>query len=176
MKNKIFKWEFIGFVFISVMGAALHFVFEWTGELAPVGFFTPVNESVFEHLKLTFWPTVLYAIIIYKWLKHTTNNFLAAKAASVYIMPIIIIIIFYCYTAFTGESIVVVDILTFFIAVAGGQYASYKILKMKPVSRWLNWLSLVFIVILALIYGLLTFFPPHLPFFMDSNTGAYGLP
>jgi hypothetical protein len=176
MKNKVLKWELIGIALISVLGSLFHFVFEWTGGLAPVGFFTPVNESVFEHLKLTLWPTVLYAIISFKWLKPISNNFLAAKAASVYIMPLIIIIIFYCYTAFTGESIVVVDILTFFIAVAGGQFVSYKILNLNSFPKWLNWLSVAFIIALALVYGLLTFFPPHLPIFMDGNTSVYGIP
>lgn len=176
MKNAVLKWELIGIAAISVLGSLFHFVFGWTGNVAAVGFFTPVNESVFEHLKLTFWPTILYAALSYKWLKPITNNFFLAKAIALYIMPLIIIIIFYSYTSFTGDSIVAVDILTFFIAVAGGQFISYGILKMKPLSRWFNLLSPVFIVVLALVYGLLTFFPPHLSIFMDSNTGVYGLP
>ncbi|OGN98453.1 MAG: hypothetical protein A2Y58_04930 [Chloroflexi bacterium RBG_13_51_52] len=176
MKNPVLKWELIGIAVISLLGSAFHFIFEWAGELAPIGFFTPVNESVFEHLKLTFWPTILYSLFSYKWRKSTTTNFILAKAVGLYTMPIAIIVIFYGYTTFTGESIVIIDILIFFIAVVCGQLASYRILKMKPLPPWLSWVSLSFIVILALIYGLFTFFPPHVPFFMDENTGIYGIP
>ena len=176
MRRSVLKWELIGIAVISLMGSALHFTFELSGGLAPVGIFAAVNESVFEHLKLTFWPTLLYAAVTYKWLKSITNNFLTAKAVALYTMPITIIVIFYGYTAFTGESIIIIDILIFFIAVACGQLAGYGILKMKPLPRWFEWLSLSFIVVLALLYGLLTFFPPHVSFFMDSNTGAYGIP
>jgi hypothetical protein len=176
MNRSALKWELIGIAVISLLGSALHFAFGWSGELAPLGVFAAVNESVFEHLKLTFWPTVLYAAITYKLLKSVTNNYLIAKAAALYIMPLTIIALFYGYTTLTGIESVVIDILIFFIAVACGQLVSYKILKMGPHPRWLSRLSLFLIIALALIYGLFTFYPPHVPFFMDSPTGAYGIP
>lgn len=176
MKRSALKWELIGIAVISLLGSALHFTFDWAGGLAPVGVFAAVNESVFEHLKLTFWPTVLYAAITYKLLKSVTNNFIVAKAAALYTMPLTIIVLFYGYTTLTGIESVLVDILIFIVAVACGQLVSYRILKMGPLPRWLSRLSLSLIVALALIYGLFTFYPPHVPFFMDSPTGTYGIP
>ncbi|OGN98321.1 MAG: hypothetical protein A2Y89_05185 [Chloroflexi bacterium RBG_13_51_18] len=176
MKNTALKRELIGIAVISLLGSLFHFVFDFTGELAPVGFFTPVNESVFEHLKLTFWPTILYAAVSYKWLKSSAGNFLPAKAIAIYTMPVAIIVLFYGYTAFTGDSIVIIDILIFFVAVACGQLAGYGVLKMKPLPQQLSWVALSLIVVLALIYGLFTFFPPHVSFFLDGNTGNYGMP
>ena len=48
-------WEVSGVLFILAIGSALHFVFEWTGEFTLVAPFVPVNESVWEHLKMAFW-------------------------------------------------------------------------------------------------------------------------
>lgn len=174
--NPALKVELIGIAVISVLGSGLHFLFEVSGNWPPVGVIAAVNESVFEHLKLTFWPTVLYAAATWKLLKKTTNNFIIAKAVALYIMPLTIVVLFYGYTTLTGIESVIIDILIFFIAVACGQLAGYGLLKMKALAGWLNWFSLVFIIALAVIYGLFTFYPPHLPFFMDSPTGTYGIP
>ena len=176
MKRSALKWELTGIAVISLLGSALHFVFEWSGEMASVGVFAAVNESVFEHLKLTFWPTVLYGAITFNFLKSSANNLIIAKAAALYTMPLTIIVLFYSYTTLTGIESVLIDILIFIIAVACGQLASYGILKIKTLPGWLNWLSLSLIIVLAFIYGFFTFYPPHLPFFMDSSSGIYGIP
>ena len=176
MKRPALKWELIGIAVIFLLGSTLHFTFELMGKWAPVGVFAAVNESVFEHLKLTFWPTVFYAAITYRLLKNSTNNFIIAKTAAVYTMPLAIIILYYAYTMLTGIENVFIDIFIFFVAVACGQLASYRILTIKPLPIWLKRLSPVFLMILALIYGLFTYYPPHVPFFMDSVTGTYGIP
>jgi hypothetical protein len=176
MKHLTLKWELIGIAVIFLLGSALHFTFEWSGEWTPVGVIAAVNESVFEHLKLTFWPTILYAAITYKLLRNSTNNFIVAKTAAVYIMPLTIIVLFYAYTTLTGIENVFIDIFIFFVAVACGQLISYRILLMEPLPEWLKWFSLALLVILALVYSLFTFYPPHIPFFMDSVTGTYGIP
>jgi len=176
MKHSVLKWELIGIAVISVVGSALHFLFELSGEWPPVGVIAAVNESVFEHLKLTFWPTVVYAAATYALLRKSAKNFIIAKTVAVYVMPVTIIVLFYGYTTLTGIESVIIDILIFIVAVAVGQLVSYRMLIMERLPQWLKWLSMVFLVILAVIYGLFTFYPPHVDFFMDSATGSYGIP
>ena len=176
MKSPALKWELIGIAVISVLGSALHFAFDWSGEWPPIGVIAAVNESVFEHLKLTFWPTVFYAAITYRLLKNTTNNFIVAKTAAVYAMPVAIIVFFYAYTTITGTENLIVDIVIFIVAVALGQLASYRILTISRLPSSFSWLALTFLIILAVIYGLFTFYTPHVPFFMDAESGIYGIP
>ena len=176
MKRLTLKWELIGIAVISLLGAGFHFLFEATGSWPPIGFFAAVNESVFEHLKLTFWPTVIFSAATYKMVKGAANNYFVAKAVALYTMPLTIIVLFYGYTTLTGIESVIIDILIFFVAVACGQLAGYRILKMQILPGWLTWLSLACIVALAIIYGVFTFYPPHVSFFMDSPTGTYGIP
>lgn len=176
MKRITLRWELTGIIVISLLGSALHFLFELSGEWLPVGVIAAVNESVFEHLKLTFWPTVLYGASTYKILKNHTRNFIVAKAAATYVMPLTIIVLFYAYTTPTGWENVAIDITIFIVAVAVGQLTSYKILTLQRLPQWLKWLSLALLVILAVIYGLFTFYPPQVDFFRDSTTGAYRIP
>jgi hypothetical protein len=176
MKRSVLKWELIGIAVISVLGSALHFAFELSGEWPPMGVIAAVNESVFEHLKLTFWPTVLYAAVTYRLLRDSARNFIIGKTAAVYVMPVTIIVLFYAYTTLTGTDNVLIDIAIFILAVALGQLVSYRILIKAQLPQWLKWFSLAFLIILAVIYGLFTYFPPHVSFFQDANSGAYGIP
>ena len=175
MKRSILGWELVGIAIISVLGSALHFVFEWSGSWAPVGVIAAVNESVWEHFKLAFWPALFYAIFEYPFFRRSTNNFIIAKAIGIYIMPIAIAVIFYSYTAIVGEEILIVDILIFFVAVALGQLASYKVMTMKKLPRWTGGLGLVLVILLAVAFGVFTFYPPHLGIFKDAVSGGYGI-
>jgi hypothetical protein len=171
----ILKWEISGIVFVFLLGALLHFVFEWSGESRIVGLFASVNESVWEHFKQGFWPMCLYAAIEYRFLRGHTNNFLTAKAVAVYIIPIITGLVFYGYTAIIGEEILIVDILIFLVAIVIGQLTSYKIMTSVKLPKYTNVVSPIFIILLAFILMLFTLYPPHLPIFLDAN-GFYGIP
>ena len=53
----------IGAVFTIITGTLLHFVYEWSGESLLVGIFSPINESVWEHLKLLFFPMSVWILL-----------------------------------------------------------------------------------------------------------------
>ena len=52
MKKSLTHWQIAGFFFVSVVGTLLHFLFEWRGESRLVALIAPVNESIWEHMKL----------------------------------------------------------------------------------------------------------------------------
>lgn len=174
-RKQVLFFELVGVVFIIIFGSILHFTFEWSGSNAVVGVFSAVNESVWEHLKLGFWPAIVFALIEFKYLKKEPNNFLFAKTIGIYLIPIIIMVIFYSYTTVLGESILVIDILSFVIAVIVGQLVSYKLLTGKTLPYNLDMVSLTALILLGLAFALFTFYPPQLGLFQDSVTGEYGL-
>lgn len=49
-------WKLIALVVL--MGVGLHYVFDWWPSIL-TEFFAPVNESIWEHGKLVFWPLLL---------------------------------------------------------------------------------------------------------------------
>lgn len=58
------KWWIICFLSI-LAGSALHFLYDlWPNPLTAV--FAPVNESVWEHLKLLYWPFLAAAFVLTK--------------------------------------------------------------------------------------------------------------
>jgi hypothetical protein len=174
-RRRVLFFELAGIVFIIILGSILHFTFEWSGSQAVVGVFSAVNESVWEHLKLGFWPAIVFALIEFKYLKKTTSNFLFAKAIGIYLIPIIIMVIFYSYTAVLGESLLVIDILSFVIAVIVGQLVSYRLLIGKTLQYNLDMVSLIALILLGFAFVLFTFYPPQFPMFQDPITGEYGI-
>lgn len=174
-RRSVFGYELVGMFFIVILGSVLHFTFELSGHQSIVGVFSAINESVWEHLKLGFWPALIYAVIEYKYLKKSSNNFLLAKTVGIYLITITIPVLFYSYTAVLGESVLIIDILTFVIAVIVGQLASYRLLTYRALSENLNKISLTALVLLGVAFVLFTFYPPHLPMFQDPITGEYGI-
>ena len=64
------KYIFIsGFLFTSVLGTLSHFFYEWSGDSTFIGLVCPISESAWEHMKLLFFPALLYCFpfkLIYK--------------------------------------------------------------------------------------------------------------
>jgi hypothetical protein len=173
--RKILALEIAGTLFIIFLGTALHFTFDFSSKNPIVGSFSAVNESVWEHLKLPFWPALLWMLIEIYPLRKEVSNFFAAKAIGLIVMIVIIPAVFYAYTVFT-EEILAVDIATFMIAVVVGQVISYKLYKKDTPSKRTEIVALIVITLLAIIFVTFTYYPPHLSIFQDSNTGQYGIP
>ena len=175
-KRQIRKWELIGIAVIASVGAVMHFAFEWSGELRPIAVFAAVNESVWEHLKLTYWPALLYAALEYRRVRNLSDNFVIAKTAGIYVMPAAIIALFYAYTTITGSDNLIADITIFVVAVALGQLTSYRILILPHLSRRRYISAIIGLVALGIVFALFTFHPPRFPIFRDLVSGAYGIP
>jgi hypothetical protein len=175
VKKKILRWELGGIVFIVVVGSVLHFVFEWSGGAIPVAPFAAVNESVWEHLKLGFWPALVYAVLEYFRFGKSANNFPFAKTLGIYLIPITIVVLYYLYTAILGHGLLIVDIAIFVVAVIVGQLVSYRLLIASPLPERLNRFAPIALAVLGILFVLFTFYPPQIPLFKDSVTGGYGI-
>jgi len=179
MKKQIQLWEIGGFFFIGLIGAALHFTFELSNfSNMVVAFFSAVNESTWEHLKMVFWPGVVFSLIEYSYIRDQVNNFLVAKAVSLFVMPLVIAIGWYGYTPFTQRSVFQLDLLLFYIAVLIGQMVSYKILTRESLSKRATRLSAAGLVVMLVAFSTFTFYPPEIFLFENFDlldTGQYGI-
>jgi len=175
MNSKILKLEILGIVFIVILGSFLHFTFELSGKNIFVGTFSAVNESTWEHLKLAFFPALLWLLIELKFLKEKPKNFFLAKTKGVYLMLFLIVAIFYFYKAILGKDYLIFDILTFVIAVILGQLTSYKLMFWQNISLKHNKIALGFLIILLLSFVVFTFYPPKIFIFQDPISKNFGI-
>ena len=179
MKNKLLIWEIGGFIFIGLLGASLHFTYELSDFSSNVvAYFSAVNESTWEHLKMVFFPGLVFALIEFTYVRDKVNNYIVAKTASLLIMPLVIAVGWYIYAPIVGRSVFPVDLALFYLAVFIGQFVSYKFLTRPPLdSKYKNYAIGVFLI-LFLAFSTLTFYAPQVFLFehLDlKNTGQYGI-
>ncbi len=179
MNRHLLKWEIGGFFFIGLMGAALHFTFEFSNfENMVVAFFSAVNESTWEHLKMIFWPGVLFMLVEYTYVKDEVTNYLIAKVAGLIVMPLIIVVGWYGYTSFTGRYIFPIDLTLFYVATGVGQVVSYKILTRPPLAPRFRLSAIAMFGVLLIAFSTFTFFPPRIFLFEHydlRDSGEYGI-
>ena len=66
MNKKTRTIQIISAIFVILLGTFFHFTFKLSGENKIVAIFSSINESVWEHLKLIFFPMLISTIIGYK--------------------------------------------------------------------------------------------------------------
>jgi hypothetical protein len=174
--TRLLRWELAGTLFIILAGGPLHFAFELSGYARPMAIIAAVNESVWEHLKLAFWPGLAYALVAYPAWRGVTSNYWAARAVALWVMTTGIVLLFYAYTAILGHHELWLDGLIYLTAVGLGQLCSYRILSAPPLPALWQRLAWVALACLLAAFLLFSFFPPHLPLFRDSSSGLYGIP
>lgn len=179
-RKRILGWETGAVVFIFVFGSAFHFAFELSSYSLAVAPFAAVNESIWEHLKMVFWPGLIFFAVQYYFLKNErcAAQFWTAKALCLFLMPFLIAAGWYGVVAVTGAHYFVVDIALFIFAILAAQLLSYSFLSGKFVTNPKPRLALFSILLIALAFILFTFFPPKVSLFEHStleNTGQYGI-
>ena len=69
MKRDISLWQLGGFSFTALAGTLLHFLYDLTGESVLAAPFSGVNESTWEHMKLLYFPLLIFALIQSRFFK-----------------------------------------------------------------------------------------------------------
>lgn len=175
MRKKLFISEIAGFVFVSVLGTINHFVYDWSGCSFIVGLFCPVNESVWEHLKLLFFPYLLWSVIQYSLLGRE-RKILPCKCIGIIAGMMATVSFFYTYTGIIGKNIDALNILSFFIGVFGAFATDYILIKsdkLKSTKAFI--LSVAAFTAIALAFFLFTVYPPLIPLFRDPINFSYGI-
>ncbi len=178
MNTKLLAWEISGFFFIGLVGAGLHYTFELSGFSAPMALISSVNESTWEHLKMVFWPGLLFALVEYTYVRDVVHNYWFAKAVGLFTMPAVIALGWYAYTPFTGTSVFQLDLVLFYVAVLAGQFLSYKLLTTPPLGARTLRIGIIGIFLMLAAFSLFTYFPPKIFLFEHLDlldTGQYGI-
>ncbi len=176
MGGRVARWQLGGFLFVCAAGTALHFLYQWSGESVAAAPFAAVNESVWEHMKLLFWPMLLWAGAERAVLGGYSRGFWPAKALGILLGLALIPALYYTYTGALGVSVMWVDIAIFFVAAAAAFLAETRMLARDWRCRGgARASALVLLLLLSAAFVLCTFVPPRVPLFRDPVTGFYGL-
>lgn len=166
------RLEFYGALFIIALGSLLHFTYEAAGQAWWAGIFSAMSESVWEHLKLAFWPGLLWTLFLWLGPIGRPNNFWSGRAASLVLMPLIIALGYYGYTAMLGGHFLVLDLTLFVFAVACGQAAALGFYKGASLRDGVEAAAIAAVVLMAIAFSTLSFIGPDVPLFEDPSEHA----
>lgn len=164
MNKKLLIYTIIGIIFVSVCGTVLHFVYEMSGYHYIAGLVAPVNESTWEHMKLIFFPMLVFAVFSSPLLKAKYPCIGAAMSAGILSGTALIPVIFYTYSGILGFNTLYLDIATFFISVVIAFIIVYKIAsncRKTKISALLE--LLVFAV--TILFFVFSYYPPEIGLF-----------
>ena len=174
--GKCFKF-WLGIVVMFLLAAILHFVYGWSGENKLLGLFFPVNESVWEHLKILILPIILWWTIIYiidgEKLAIDKRRWITGCLVSLLSSMLFMLSFFYTYTQAFGIESLALDILDTLLSIIFGQLLGiyfYKHSKGIP-----SWLGKILILLIIVVFAVFTLYPPELPIFFDKAGQKYGM-
>ena len=158
----------IGIFFVLITGTLAHFLYEWTGKNFIAGLFTPVNESIWEHMKLIFFPMLAYAIYMIRKLQTDNPSLAPALCLGILCGTAAIPICFYAYTNIIGRHIFIWDIGIFIFSTVIAFCLAYHFAK----SCCLNSCAVLLYIltgILFLCFAVFSYCPPDLALFWDPS-------
>lgn len=158
----------ISAVLAAAAGTALHFLYTISPNLISA-LLAPVNESVWEHLKLLFWPVLGAAVVLSARAPCRIRlwcGFLTALLA----MPVFLLGMYYLLRRL-GLSGLALDILLYYVTIFGGFWLAWHLQRAGRLQRHCG-----ILLMLVILYGagliLFTFAAPPLKLFTPPAVGV----
>ena len=175
MKKRSVLWSLWGFAVTALLGTLLHYLYDHAGGAVWAAPFSGVNESTWEHMKLLFWPMLLFALVERIFVRDR-RDFFCIKLCSILPGLFLIPALFYTYNGAIGPSPDWLNIAIFFVSAAVAYWYEARRFLREPSRICLPCLSLVALLAIGALFVYFTFMPPAYPLFLDPVTGTYGIP
>ncbi len=164
-------------VLCAGLGVLMHYVYDWSGANLFVGLFAPVNESVWEHLKLLVIPILFLMIFEFSIYGRKLYNFFTAKLLGTLVGIFTILSNYYFYTGALGIENMSLNIFLFLAGVLAAYATSLSIMTMRKRIGGGLWetLSILALGALCAAFFWFTLYPIHVPLFRDPMSWSYGI-
>lgn len=169
------KLKIMGIIIAFTLCFPLHFLYDKLPCFL-TSIIAPVNESIWEHMKLLFGSIIISGIIqkiIVKSKKIEINNICFSNfIAAISSIPIFLLIYLPIYYII-GENFII-TIVIMFIAITTSEFIAFLITNRKK-DLGLENISILFVILTYLVFALLTYFPPQFDLFLDPESITYGI-
>lgn len=168
------RFTVAGILFVLITGTLSHFLYDWTENNVIAGLFTPVNESVWEHMKLLFFPMLLYSFTGAMRFRKKYPCILPSLCLGILTGTLAIPILFYSYMYIIGKDIFLLDIGIFILSVIAAFIIAFKFTlscKIKPYAVLLYCIT----ALLFLCLVLFTYAPPNFKIFEEPAVHGIGV-
>ncbi|MCI9155356.1 MAG: hypothetical protein HFF44_00265 [Lawsonibacter sp.] len=150
-------------------GFVLHFVYEWCPN-AVTALFSPINESLWEHIKLIFWPFLGAALILNRDRPGGVRPWLLVLP----LLCALTLVLGWVYHVTLGGEAMWVDIALYVLVMTLGFWLATRFSGPFKGVKWL--LPILAAAVLAALIGWFTLYPPEGLLFRDLAAVGSWLP
>lgn len=161
-------YTIIGIIFVIITGTLAHFLYDWTGNNPIVGLFTPINESVWEHMKLLFFPMLIYSLIMILKFHRKYSCITSALCFGTLVGALLIPLFYYTYTFILNKNVFILDIGTFIASIVIAFWLSYKLTLSCRLESYTSLLCII-VCLLFVCFLVFTYRPPNITIFQDPT-------
>ena len=164
------KFIIINTIVTFLLGFIVHGIYSWFPSFLTSIF--PVNESLYEHVKLIYLSPIISTLIVGAFFKYKINNIFYGMFISTTFNIFLFYIVYLPIYYLLGNSLIV-TLIIYFITIIVSQYLNYLIVEKK--DKNLNTLGIVFSIIGIIFLTYFTYYPPKYDFFRDPEDNTYGI-
>jgi hypothetical protein len=160
------KYYFRQTIFIFIISFFIHNIYTWLPSFVTSIFF-PVNESIWEHIKMIF---TSYMIIMLIQKKSIISYIITS------ILNIIVFLIIYLPIYIVFKENLIITLIIYFVSIFISSMLFKFLLERKKHLNKLNVLSTILILFIYIGFGILTYYPiMYNLLFFDYSKNIYGI-
>ena len=165
MKKEL-KRYIICYIIFSIIGTLMHFAYDVLGSNVILNSIVPVNESVWEHMKLIFYPALFFFVYNYDYKrKNNMSTYYSSFIISVTFSIITCILSYYIYSKFIGNTLII-DIISYYVCMGIVFLIMYLMNYIfDEINEDIEILCEIIILTYIFIFIIYTYFPPNLIIF-----------
>ena len=168
------KIKFFSIFVILIFCFITHFLYDVFPSFLTSLFF-PVNESIWEHMKMLVSSILIWEVILYFIFKKNNyyfeNFFLNVLCTCLCGVFIFLIIYFPLYFIF-GHSFFI-NVILLFVSIFFSVNVGFSILNKYNYN--LEFFSFIAIIVIVIMFGIFTYYPPQNNLFIDPVSGEFGI-
>lgn len=158
-----------------ILSVLLHFLYNaFPNSITSI--IAPVNESIWEHMKLIVTSSIIFSIyeyFIYNKKNIKFNNFLLSYGIANILSIIVYLVIYVPLFDMFGHKLYIAIGLLFLIFIFL-QVVSYYIMNYKRIG-YANQIGILLIIVIYFIFGYFTYQTPRINLFYDYVNKGYGI-
>jgi hypothetical protein len=147
-----------------------HFIYEWSGKNFIAGLFVPVNESTWEHMKLVFFPMIIYTVFVENRLSNDYPCILPAHCIGILIGTWLVAVLFYSYSGILGFNVFILDLAVFIASVLIAFWIAYKLTLSNfclNMPRQIKILFFILVILMAICFMIYSYNPLGIGLFRE---------
>ena len=169
MKNYLIKYknQIISYLIAVSLGVLFHFLYDWLNNPIFLGPFLAIDESVFEHLKLLFYPIFIVSIIEGVILNKDLPTFISSRVIGVISSSIMLVILYYInWFLNNGKAIDIISIISYFVFMITTYVISENMEEEYKGNKYFIYVSLGIMFIYIAFLTFFTYYKPDIDFFV----------